>query len=188
LRSVERVEKSVLEVREIQIGDCVLDVVQNQLKMPSGMKLLEPRLTRLLVVLAEAKGGAVSRDILLDAVSSMPFSGDEALTQAISKLRQVLGDAAKEPRYIKTIPRQGYALIAQVQFLDQKPDTDDMPQAEMAISQTNPVKFDRMLLLVMAVIILVLVAVLARYFWWEYGLEREIEFISQEEMPQTPKP
>jgi tetratricopeptide (TPR) repeat protein len=38
--------------------------------------------------------------------------GDEALTQAIIKLRRALGDDPRAPRYVETIPKRGYRLVA----------------------------------------------------------------------------
>jgi TolB-like protein/DNA-binding winged helix-turn-helix (wHTH) protein len=37
---------------------------------------------------------------------------DLALKKAINRIREVLGDSAKSPRYIETIPRRGYRFIA----------------------------------------------------------------------------
>ena len=40
-----------------------------------------------------------------------------ALTQLIAELRSALGDDAKKPRYVETIPRRGYRLIAPTSFV-----------------------------------------------------------------------
>ena len=39
---------------------------------------------------------------------------DHGLNAAVNKLREALGDSAEEPRYIETLPRRGYRLIADV--------------------------------------------------------------------------
>jgi len=56
-------------------------------------------------------GGAVSRDDLLNDIWGYDGS-DEALTQAISKLRRALGDERRPYRIIVTIPKFGYQLHA----------------------------------------------------------------------------
>ena len=68
---------------------------------------LEPRLADLLETLCARPGEVIDRDTLLDAVWGDEGS-DEALTQAISRLRQVLGDRS----LIQTEPRKGYRLVA----------------------------------------------------------------------------
>ena len=44
-----------------------------------------------------------------------------SLMQAISKLRKVLGDQAKAPIFIETIPKKGYRLLPQVDSLETSP-------------------------------------------------------------------
>jgi TolB-like protein/Tfp pilus assembly protein PilF len=53
---------------------------------------------------------------------------DNALTQAVSELRQGLGDDAAAPRYIKTIARRGYRFIAPVSA-DPEPPIAHSPSA-----------------------------------------------------------
>lgn len=108
-----KVEKPVMS-GEVRIGDIIFDSARNQIWLDGKAQAIEPRLVRLLEELCAAPGEPVSRDALLSAISTVSFAGDEALTQAISKLRHVLQDDPKSPRYIKTIPRKGYALIAPV--------------------------------------------------------------------------
>jgi len=96
------------------IGEIIFDPTCNQLTVGGEMRPLEPRLARLLEMLCNAQGEPVARDDLLKTVSTLPHAGDEVLTQAMSRLRQVLGDDPKAPRYIKTVPRRGYALVAPV--------------------------------------------------------------------------
>jgi len=77
---------------------------------------LEPRVGYLLYYLAENAGSPVSRAELTDRVWSGLVVGDEALTGAINKLRSAFGDDSHQPEVIKTIPKVGYQLIADVEF------------------------------------------------------------------------
>jgi hypothetical protein len=51
---------------------------------------------------------------LLSAVWPGVVVGDEALSQAVTKLRKALGDDVRAPTYIETISKRGYRLIAPV--------------------------------------------------------------------------
>jgi two-component system OmpR family response regulator len=67
---------------------------------------------KLLLALVRAKGRTLSRDRLLDVLSSggdEPF--DRTVDVLISRLRKKLADDAANPRIIRTIPGIGYQLV-----------------------------------------------------------------------------
>lgn len=100
-----------------KVGDFALNVSANELIGAGGAIVrIEPRLMALLVRLACAPGTVVSRETLIDEVWSRRMVNDEVLSRAIADLRQALGDDSRTPRYIETIPKSGYRLIAQVDF------------------------------------------------------------------------
>ena len=69
---------------------------------------------QVLVCLAEHAGEVVPKERLMRSVWPDTFVGDDVLTRCISELRRVFGDDVKEPRFIQTIPKSGYRLIAGV--------------------------------------------------------------------------
>ena len=75
-----------------------------------------------LVELAGQEGRTVSRDQLIKSVWPRGWVTDSVLSRCISQLRSALGDDTKSPRYIATIPRKGYRLLAQVKQPDLTPD------------------------------------------------------------------
>jgi DNA-binding winged helix-turn-helix (wHTH) protein/tetratricopeptide (TPR) repeat protein len=75
---------------------------------------LEPKVMELCVALTRAAGSVVTKDELLESVWPEAIVGEDALTRAMSELRRGLGDDARNPRVIETIPKRGYRLIAQV--------------------------------------------------------------------------
>lgn len=77
---------------------------------------LEPKVMEVLVYLARHAGRVVSRDELLDAIWPDCFIQDGVLSRHVSELRRVLGDDARSPRFIETIPKRGYRLIAEVSW------------------------------------------------------------------------
>lgn len=64
-----------------------------------------------LLCLAKRPGEVWSRQALLDEIWKDSVVGEEILTRAISELRRVFGDKARDPRFIETIRNHGYRLI-----------------------------------------------------------------------------
>ena len=113
----------------IRVGDFTLDASANELIATDGhVSRIEPRLMALLVRLAQTPGAVVSRETLIDEVWSRRMVNDEVLSRAIADLRGALGDDSRTPRYIETIPKSGYRLIAAVTAEA----TPGMPQAVAA--------------------------------------------------------
>jgi len=75
---------------------------------------IRPQLMDVLVCLAAHPGSMVTREELLATVWSDRFVVESSLTRCVAELRQVLGDSARQPRIIETIPKRGYRLIADV--------------------------------------------------------------------------
>lgn len=57
----------------------------------------------------------VSKDELIEGVWKTEFITEWAITRAIAKLRKALGDDVMAPRFVETISKRGYRLIAPVQ-------------------------------------------------------------------------
>lgn len=98
----------------LRIGDWRLDPQLGQLSRGDRTERLEARTLRLLAFLANRAGETVSVEDLLDNVWSGVVVTQDSVYQAITALRRLLGDDAKKPTYIVTVPRLGYRLIAPV--------------------------------------------------------------------------
>jgi TolB-like protein len=76
---------------------------------------LEEKPFQILEMLLERAGQVVTRGMLRDKLWPDTFVGyDHGLNTAVNKLRDLLGDSARSPRYIETLPRLGYRFVAQV--------------------------------------------------------------------------
>ncbi len=102
----------------------------NRVSGPQGDVQIEPRVMKVLLVLAAKPGKVVSRLDLLDEVWTDAVVGEEILTRAISELRRVFGDSARTPLYIETIRHHGYRLIAEVTPVEEE---DPVPALETHI-------------------------------------------------------
>ena len=99
----------------LKIGDCQFHVGSHELRRDGKKIRLEPRVASLLLYLATRPGEPVSRAALLEALWPGVVVSDEALTNAVNKLRRAFGDDRANPKVIDTIPKAGYRLIAPVQ-------------------------------------------------------------------------
>src|SRR5580698_3275289 len=77
---------------------------------------------QVLIVLASEPGRLVTREHLHKILWPTTSFGDfeHGLNAAVNRLREILGDSAVNPKYIETIPRQGYRFIAAMKVEDEQ--------------------------------------------------------------------
>jgi TolB-like protein/DNA-binding winged helix-turn-helix (wHTH) protein len=98
----------------LRIGEWCVNPSTGQLSREGESHRLEARTMRLLMYLANRAGETVGIEELLDQVWSGVVVTQDSVYQAIASLRRLLGDDAKQPNYIVTVPRLGYRLVAPV--------------------------------------------------------------------------
>jgi DNA-binding winged helix-turn-helix (wHTH) protein/tetratricopeptide (TPR) repeat protein len=76
--------------------------------------LLTPKAFAVLEFLMERAGRLVTQDALLERVWPDIHIQPEVLKSHIAKIRRVLGDDSKRPRFIETVQRRGYRFIAPI--------------------------------------------------------------------------
>lgn len=103
-----------MAAKRLIIGDWTVDARANRLIGPAGEVELEPRVMDLLVLLAGRPGEVMSKDEIAAALWGEVHVNDDALTRTVFKLRKALGDAARNSRYVATVPKRGYRLVAPV--------------------------------------------------------------------------
>ena len=95
-------------------GEWTVEPSRNLLLRGEEETRVEPRVMDVLVYLAGHPGRVVSKDELVRFVWQDRCVTDDVLTVAISALRKALGDDARGPEYVETVPRRGYRWIARV--------------------------------------------------------------------------
>ncbi len=92
-----------------------LDPGRRRLSDPGGRPVaLRAKVFDTLRVLVERAGEPVSKSELLEAVWASSVVEENNLNQAISALRQALGDDRQDPKFIATITGRGYQFVAPV--------------------------------------------------------------------------
>jgi Tol biopolymer transport system component/DNA-binding winged helix-turn-helix (wHTH) protein len=104
--------------RFLAVGEHIVDVDTLRLLTRPGEPRLTPKAAAVLLQLARSAGRTLSRDDLLNEVWKGTCPTPDVLTQAVKDLRRALGDDLHAPRFVETLPRLGYRLVASTRFLD----------------------------------------------------------------------
>lgn len=101
----------------VAFGPFVLDAAQARITRVGQPVPLAGRPLQVLSLLAAHPGRLLKKDEVLDAVWGHRHVSESVLKGAVNVLRLALGDDAKAPLYIETVPRLGYRFAAVVQPL-----------------------------------------------------------------------
>lgn len=109
---------------KFKLRDWVVCVASNSLTRGEGKVIfLPPRIIDVLAYFAKHSNDVVSRQELIDNVWDREIVTDQAVNQAIFLLRKALKDGRSNEEvadYIMTIPKRGYKLLDQVEWLSEK--------------------------------------------------------------------
>ena len=93
-----------------RLGATRIDPASREVRGPGGAATIEPRVMQVLLVLANAAGGVVTRDDLSRLCWNSQIVGDDALNRAIGEVRRVAKTLAAGEFGVETITRTGYRL------------------------------------------------------------------------------
>ncbi len=107
----------------VKFGPFMVDLTTREL-WKSGVRIkLGGQPFEILATLLERPGELITRDQLRKRIWSEDTFVDfsHGLNAAVNKLREALSDSADDPRYIETLPRRGYRLIARMEEPEARP-------------------------------------------------------------------
>src|SRR5436190_22682820 len=108
---------SMTMVASYRFGPFTVDASSYRLLRGTDVIPLASKIIDLLLYLVARQSALVGKDELFSELWPDVAVTDNALTQAISELRQTLGDDSSKPTYIQTVARRGYRFIAPVEPL-----------------------------------------------------------------------
>jgi Tol biopolymer transport system component/DNA-binding winged helix-turn-helix (wHTH) protein len=125
--------------RVIRFDVFEVDIAARQLRKRKRRVKMQDLPFRLLVALLEQPGEVVAREELRTRLwGGTAVEVDDGLHTAVRKLREVLGDSATRPRFIGTVPRQGYCFLAPVSVgeteHEEVPDRSEVPPSETVLA------------------------------------------------------
>ncbi len=131
--------------RDFYIDDWLINPQSAEIRRGDEIVKLEPKVMDLLIYLVEHCDQVVSREQIHDEVWKGVVVGDDALTAAIIKLRKALDDDSRNPRFIQTIPKKGYRLIAETGKPDESPCGEHKLERKLtAIFYADVVEYSRL--------------------------------------------
>jgi len=99
----------------VRCGVFEVDLRAGELRKNGSKLKLAGQPFQVLAILLESPGEVVTREELQKRLWPDTFVDvDHNLNTAINKIREVLGDAAENPRFVETLPRRGYRFVAPV--------------------------------------------------------------------------
>jgi DNA-binding winged helix-turn-helix (wHTH) protein/TolB-like protein len=99
-----------------RFGVFEFDDDRKELRKNGRAAAIEPQPAKALALLLSRAGDVVSREELRDAVWGQDtyVDFDRGLAYCVSQIRAALGDSGDNPRFVQTIPKQGFKFIAPV--------------------------------------------------------------------------
>jgi DNA-binding winged helix-turn-helix (wHTH) protein len=103
-----------MDAVRLAFGDLILDLGTRQLLRAGEELRLSPKAFELLRLLIENRPRATSKDELIERLWPDTYVAEANLPSLIAEIREVTGDSADEPRFIRTLRRFGYAFCGTV--------------------------------------------------------------------------
>jgi DNA-binding winged helix-turn-helix (wHTH) protein len=118
-----------------------LDTVNHCLWRAEERMPLTPKAFDVLRYLVEHADRLVSQEEILEALWSETYVNPEGIRKYILEIRKVLGDRARPPLFIQTLPKRGYQFIAnltdELQTPSAKEHSGSLPQVPLAQRAAN---------------------------------------------------
>ncbi|WAC71485.1 winged helix-turn-helix domain-containing protein [Roseateles sp. SL47] len=107
-------EVDLSQTTRFLLGDWLVDVAARRLMRGDRAITLEPRPMAVLATLCRQPGVVMSAETLLSLCWPDENLGDNPVHKVVAGLRKALEDSATSPRYIETLRKQGYRVVAPI--------------------------------------------------------------------------
>jgi DNA-binding winged helix-turn-helix (wHTH) protein len=97
---------------KVRFGPFVLDSAAHQLTADGELRRLTPKAFALLELLLEHRPRAVSKQEILERLWPGTFVAESNVASLVNEVREALGDDRRQPRYLRTVHRFGYAFVS----------------------------------------------------------------------------
>lgn len=101
-----------MRAMRLQFGDCTFDPDARKVECSGNDVHLSAKAFQLLGILLDARPNPISKETLFEKLWPDTFVSEANLASLIKEIRSALRDDARDPRFIRTAHRFGYAFIA----------------------------------------------------------------------------
>ncbi len=123
----------------VRFGSFELDLKSGELLGAGRKVVLQDQPFKVLRILVESGGEVVSREVIQKSLwpNDTVVEFDHSINAVINKLRRILDDSAEEPKYIETLARRGYRLMAPVKRMDSSAGDTPPPSSQDQVSDSE---------------------------------------------------
>ncbi len=105
-------DQSVLLTPVVKVGDLEIDILNRQVSVGSSVLHLTGIELSLLYLLAANPGKVLTRDEIMDAIFGIDYTAQSNVVDwHVRNLRAKLQQGSRKPRFITTVPGQGYRFL-----------------------------------------------------------------------------
>jgi DNA-binding winged helix-turn-helix (wHTH) protein/Tol biopolymer transport system component len=153
----------------VRVGEFEVNLRCGEVRHRGEKIKLQERPFQILTALIERPGEVVTRQEIQQKLwpTDTFVDFEHSINTAVKKLREAFGDDAENPRFIETLPRRGYRLIAPVEIVEvtgPEVGTPPVPTQEGNRQETDPQKRWPAATIAGALVTLLAVASLALFF------------------------
>lgn len=106
---------------KVRFDDCVFDSETRQLFVQGEEVHLQPKAFQFLELLIQNRPRVVLKEEIQEKLWPGTFISDGTLTSLLAEVRDAIGDDARQPRFVRTAHRVGYAFSAEAQEIRDRP-------------------------------------------------------------------
>lgn len=121
---------------QYHFDEFVLSIKTAELFKGEELISIDPKVYDLLLFFCQNTQRVISREELLSQIWPTTVVSDNTLNRLIASLRKLLGDNAKSPLYIQTVPKLGYRFICEVKTEASHELTDFLPKTDTETNRT----------------------------------------------------
>jgi len=160
--------------QKYQVGRWVVCPITNTFQDTGVQRSIDNKSMQVLLFLIQNAGKNVSKEQIIEHVWKESVVNEEILSVSISKIRKALGDKARQPTFIKTIPNVGYCLITDV-----KPLSENALLQGASVNTPNPkIKGRKPYLIGSLFLLFTIIAIVSLYRVYQTPENPHIETIS----------